>query len=548
MMLRIRLHTLCKVIILWVVGMLSFVSCHRNEAQSLSEMLDRAIADKTLYDARKEHRIDELRRMRTIPGFTLRQEYEINTRLYREFKKYKLDSAVRYVERNVELGHQLHNSDYVVESKLRLARLYSSLGMTIEAREMLESIESDRLSASQQHTYYRAYSQFYQHYAALTGRSYYSDLSRQYTDSMLMVKQTETLRYRIAYISRHAQTAPPDSVETALLHLMSEIEPEDSHYAEIACILGSFYQNRGDEANALKYYMISAMTDLRLSIKENASFRLLANMYYANGDFARAFEYAQAAIEDAKFSRVQFRTAQMSELYSIISVLHQAEEVSAKNKMRNYLILISILSVILVMLFAFVFQQMRKVYRIKEELSQINGGLARLNEELAVKNRLLSDANAVKVQYIAYFFDLCSAYIDKMDDYRKQLKRLAQDHKFDLLYRQLKSTSMLETEQHELYKNFDAIFLNLYPSFVDDFNALLQEDERIELHSGELLNKELRIYALLRLGITDSMKIASFLRCSISTVYNYRSKVRNKAAVSREMFEKMVMRIGTIRE
>ena len=138
-------------------------------------------------------------------------------------------------------------------------------------------------------------------------------------------------------------------------------------------------------------------------------------------------------------------------------------------------------------------------------------------------------------------------YIDKMDDYRKRLKKLAQDQKYDLLYRQLKSTSMLETEQGELYKNFDAIFLNLYPSFVEDFNALLNEDERIKLRSKNLLNKELRIYALLRLGITDSVKIASFLRCSLSTVYNYRTKIRNKASVSRETFEKMVMKIGSNR-
>jgi len=200
---------------------------------------------------------------------------------------------------------------------------------------------------------------------------------------------------------------------------------------------------------------------------------------------------------------------------------------------------------VLVLLFVYLYKQLRRVYRIKEELSQTNAKLARLNEELGEKNEQLSDSNAVKVQYIARFFDLCSMYIDKMDDYRKSLKKLAQDRKFDELNRRLKSTSMLEDEQDELYKNFDAIFLNLYPSFVEDFNALLTEDERIVLKQEDLLNKELRIYALLRLGITDSVKIASFLRCSLSTVYNYRTKVRNKAAISREEFEKMVMKIGT---
>ena len=530
---------------LLLAGALLLVSCRKDETRTLSEELDQAIADKPLYDARKEARIDELRRLRSIPGFTPRQEYEINTRLYREFKKYQLDSAIRYVERNVELGRQLDSTRCTVESQLRLARLYSSSGMSIEARALLESIDRATLSGPLLHAYYRAYSQFYQHYAALTDQPGYNSISAAYLDSMLGARQTGSLRYRLASTSRLAGQMPPDSAEVLLLRLFEEIAPDDTHHAEVAYMLGSFYRSQGDEQNALKYFMISALTDVRLSVKENASFQLLASLYYGKGDLARAFKYSQAAIEDAIFSKVQFRTAQMSELYSIISVSHQAKEVKTKNKLQHYLLLISILSVILVLLFAFVFRQMRKLYRIKEELSHINGELARLNDELAEKNEQLSDANAVKVQYIARFFDLCSMYIDKLDDYRKRLKKLAEDRKYDALYRQLKSTSMLETEQGELYKNFDAIFLNLYPSFVDDFNALLNEDERIVLRSRDLLNKELRIYALLRLGITDSMKIASFLRCSISTVYNYRSKVRNRAAVSREEFEKMVMKIGT---
>ena len=138
-------------------------------------------------------------------------------------------------------------------------------------------------------------------------------------------------------------------------------------------------------------------------------------------------------------------------------------------------------------------------------------------------------------------------YIDKMDNYRKSLKKMAQERKLEELYRKLRSTSMLEDEQDELFRNFDEIFLNLYPTFIEDFNALLVETERITPKSGDLLNKELRIYALIRLGITDSVKIASFLRCSLSTVYNYRTRMRNRAAASRDDFEKTVMKIGSIR-
>ena len=234
----------------------------------------------------------------------------------------------------------------------------------------------------------------------------------------------------------------------------------------------------------------------------------------------------------------------MAEFYSIINASYQAKEARSKSTLQHYMLLISLLSVVLALLFAYLYKQLRKLSRTKEELSQANVRLTQLNDELNDKNAQLSDSNDLKEQYIARFFDLCSLYIDKMDSYRKTLNRLAQNRQFDELFKRLKSTSMMENELDELYKNFDAIFLNLYPTFVADFNSLLIPEERIALRPGDLLNKELRIYALLRMGITDSAKIASFLRCSLSTVYNYRTKMRNKAALSREKFEKMVSEIG----
>ena len=244
---------------------------------------------------------------------------------------------------------------------------------------------------------------------------------------------------------------------------------------------------------------------------------------------------------------MQFRIVRMTELSSIIIASHQDKEAKTKVKLQHYLILISVLSVVLILLFVYAYQQVRKLSRVRKELSGTNAELARLNIELSEINGQLSDANTVKVQYIARFFDLCSMYIDKMDNYRKSLKKMAQERKLEELYRKLRSTSMLEDEQDELFRNFDEIFLNLYPTFIEDFNALLVETERITPKSGDLLNKELRIYALIRLGITDSVKIASFLRCSLSTVYNYRTRMRNRAAASRDDFEKTVMKIGSIR-
>ncbi|MNE44367.1 hypothetical protein D3C80_1385890 [compost metagenome] len=205
------------------------------------------------------------------------------------------------------------------------------------------------------------------------------------------------------------------------------------------------------------------------------------------------------------------------------------------------------------MAIAYVYMQMKKVTRIKEELfvtneklAQLNKEISSTNEQLNERNAELSESNHIKEEYIAHFFDLCSTYINKLEGYRKELNKKVSDKKLEELFKMLKSTKVVDNELEELYNNFDSIFLNLYPTFVNDFNSFLIPDEQVVLKQGELLNTELRIFALIRLGITDSVKIAAFLRYSLSTIYNYRTKARNKAIVSRDEFEKMVARIGSI--
>lgn len=525
-------------------GLLGLSSCKQDETQSLSEYLDNIIENKHVYEDAKEERIGKLRNLLSVTNLSPEQEYEINSRLYEEFRKYKLDSAIRYVERNLAIARQLGNQRQVYLSDMYLAQLYSFSGMCVEANQILESINSSELPRDLLPVYYEANNRYYQHYATLSSQRSHLREMNAYRDSLIRVSDPGSFIHRIHTSYRLMGKGEMDKAKVLLDELLEEVGKDTPRYAETAYALGCFYRLKKDSEAEKKYFMLSAIADVKSAVKENASFHTLALMYYDQGDLSRAFKYTQAAIEDAVSSNVQFRTAQMSKFYSIINAIYQAKEAKSKSKLQHYLLLISVLSLVLVLLFVYVYRQIHKLYRIKEELSRTNGRLMQLNDELHEKNSQLSDSNTIKEQYIARFFDLCSMYIDKMEDYRKSLNKLAQNRQFDELYKQLKSTSMMENELEELYKNFDAIFLNLYPSFVADFNALLVEDEQIVLKSDDLLNKELRIYALLRLGITDSVRIASFLRCSLSTVYNYRTKARNKAAISREDFEKMVMKIG----
>ena len=154
----------------------------------------------------------------------------------------------------------------------------------------------------------------------------------------------------------------------------------------------------------------------------------------------------------------------------------------------------------------------------------------------------------MKEEYIGYVFSICSNYINKLDEYRKNINRKIKTNQIDEVKAMTDRPTMAQKELKEFYKNFDAIFLHVYPSFVSDFNELLLPEERIVLKEGELLNTELRIYALVRLGINDSVKIAEFLHCSPQTVYNNRLKVRNKAIVPKEQFAETVRLLGKMKE
>ena len=156
----------------------------------------------------------------------------------------------------------------------------------------------------------------------------------------------------------------------------------------------------------------------------------------------------------------------------------------------------------------------------------------------------LNDSNRVKDEYIGKFLNICSEYIDKLDNYRKRVNRKLKAGQHTDLLRMTGSEQLKEDELKELFDNFDSVFLNLFPTFIDDFNALLKPEERITPPSAGRLNTDLRIFALIRLGIDESSKIADFLRYSPNSIYAYRARIKNKAAGERENFERMVKEIG----
>lgn len=523
----------------------------KNNLKPLSDYLDHIIANKKQFTDQKEQDIANLKKMLAKKESSPEYIFEINYKLYNEYKKYKLDSAIHYASENRRIAEELDNQWLKQLSGINLASVYSYSGKFLESEKILNSINSRNLSRDIMEEYYEARSRFYEHYATISSQHSYFSQVEVYRDSLLSILDPSSYKYRVNMAHKYINARQTDKAKEILLSLLDAQEMDSPEYALVTHYLGVIYGIKKEPEQELKYFIMSAIADVKNSIKENASFQRLATIYYKKGNIAKAFRYSQSGIEDAIFSGVQFPTAQMSEFYSIINASYQVKEARTNGKLKIYLTLISILSVFLILLVLYVYKQMKKLSHIKEELSQTNARLKELNTELNNRNILinetnnqLSEANQIKEQYIAQFFNLCSSYIDKMEGFRKGVYKLAINRQYEELVKRLKSTTVVDMELEDLYKHFDSIFLTLYPTFVTDFNALLDKDEQIQPKADDLMNRELRIYALLRLGITDSAKISGFLRCSMSTIYNYRTRMRNKATYSREEFEEKVMKIG----
>ncbi|SHM98444.1 hypothetical protein SAMN05216524_104416 [Mucilaginibacter sp. OK098] len=523
----------------------------RENDASLSD-LNKAIADKAIFTRQKEERIASIKRTKAALGSPLEQ-YRINSILYYEYQKFQIDSAVSYALRNSALAKSMGRSDLIVRSGLDLANIYFPLNKFLEANDILESINPRRISRNQLADYYAAKAEFYEHYLANNENDEYQSRVGLYQDSLLAVLDHNSIDYQVNSTVRNIKLGYTKKAENFILNILKTKDKNTPDYAMFTYLLGIDYAKQNENTKAIRYYAESAALDVKFAIKDNASMQELALLLNATGDIDNAYRCTQSAIEDALFSDSKFRTLHISEFYAIINTAYLKKEAKQKDQLRLYLILISALSIFLAGVAVYVYKQMKRESRMKKalnsttvQLSELNRTLNSTNLRLNEANSALLEANKIKEVYIAQFFDLCSAYINKLENFRKVLNKKASEKHLDELIKILRSPAMVNEEVDELYKIFDRIFLSLYPNFISGFNSLLIPEERISVKPGELLNTELRIYALVRLGITDSAQIAAFLRYSLSTIYNYRTSARNKAALSRDSFEQSVMKIGLI--
>ena len=530
------------------------VQAHVPEMDSLLKRLDTVIKERPLAIEKKKSRLRELE-LRYSHSLSEEERFLHLGRLLEEYRSFNADSSLALTQKRLRLAQSLKCREYLDNARMNLAEVMGIAGMYKEALEQMDKVCLDSLPGYLRTYYFHNLRTLYgwmADYVILPEEKIrYRKLMKIYTDSLLerRLMEHDTLFYIMNRCQHYNQSGRYDE---AIRLIKPYLEVGDMHYKGIAAYtLSESYGQKGDTEHETKYLAMSAISDMQTPVLEYAALPRLAVRLFHKGDVERAYTYLKLCMEDAVSCNALLRILEILKIFPIVNEVYQLQIQKRQRQMGWALASISLLSFFLVLAVIYVRRQMKRTEQARREVEEANNRLKELNEELHCSNNMLKEANRsiaensrLKEAYIGRYMDQCSLYIEKIDEYRRQLGKLAAAGNVQDLYKSLKSSKFIDKELQDFYAGFDDTFLQLFPTFVDDFNALLMPEEHIIPKQGERMNTELRIFALIRLGITDSVKIAHFLRYSVTTIYNYRTRVRNKAAGSREELEKRVADIG----
>ncbi len=521
---------------------------------SLLIELDQTIQCSEQYNASKQARINALMLKCSRVDIHSADYYNVYFALYQEYKPYICDSAIYYLNICINIAKEQQNQYNEYSNIITLSYLMGSAGMYKEAVDMIEAIDRNKLSPALLVNYYDTYSHIYGELAFYTQNKEisgsYRKISDQYKDSLNTILPADSDLKMILdetynrYIRNFPEAYRINDIRLEKVSLNTPEHALVTYHRSLTC------QFEGNVEEQKRYLALSALSDIHSAIKDHASLWMLAEILYSEGDIERAYEYIRFSWNETVFYNARLRSLQSAFILSLIDKTYQAMIEKQNRKLQTSLIVICALFPMLILALLYIYKQMKRLSVARKHLQVANNQLKKLNEDLKLMNIQLkstnldlTESNQIKEEYIGRFIKLCSLYIDKLDGYRRMVHKKVSNGKITEVLSMTSSQDMLENELKELYVNFDTAFLQLFPGFVGQVNGLLLENDLIVLKKGELLNTELRILALIRLGIDDSSQIAEFLRYSVNTIYNYRAKIKSKARGSRDNFEDRVMTI-----
>lgn len=539
------------------------------ENRKLLHSLDSLLEQQDLFVRVKEERIKQLK-MQYSRVKDVKELYAMNRMVYLEYRVYDADSALHYINKNIQLAQQTNNRTWEVVSLLEQSFVLTSSGLLTEALKAVSDIQPEELPQNLRSEYFGRLCTLYSRLRDYSSENsqlseHYNNLQKAFRDSVYLTATPDELRYWNCRAWLYLGTPEIEPVKQAFEENKQTLSNDSRKYSIATYNLSAIYRSENNESKYLENLILSAMADIRSVNGDIGSLQEIAEYLFKHGEIDRAYNYILYCSQKAMLFHNRVRIVKMSHLQNQIYKAYQEQSRTQQKRLQASLIAVSFLFLVLIGALLFIRKQMRRLKEANlkldntnqklsvnmdalstahQRLEEVNMQLKDLNTQLQEVNDQLRESNYVKEEYIGYVFNICSTYISKLEEFRKNINRKLKVGQIEDVKAMTDSSATASNELKEFYQNFDTIFLHLYPDFVGAFNALLLPEERIELKEGELLNTELRIHALIRLDITDSVKIADFLHCSAQTVYNNRLRTRNKSIIPKEDFINAVKKLG----
>lgn len=491
--------------------------------KALLDQLDAYLRNRDLFDEQKEARL-EAGRQRVDQARTPQQRYDACMALAEEFFSYRFDSTQTWLKKAISLAEGMGDPLLRDKAGIRLAYLYTKAGSYMEAYDRLYlKTDTTFLHPSLKADYLEALYEFSKDLSGNSGMVENLNLPapsvyRQQLYPLLQEGSERWLRLKLAELMEQYSYRAADSLAHQLLALV----PTQSHqaaiyYYELSEI--AWQEHRYDDQE--NYLALSAQCDIVNAIKDYASLSLLSQSFIAS-DVDRSFHYLRIAQEDALLYNSKLRPWQISQFFMVIENQYEARHESLRRRQLAWNILLAVLVLLLGMAVLFIALQTRR---------------------LRVAHERLRDADQIKEGYIIQFLEDLSASVEQIQQDENRIRKLLKQGRSEELLHTLSLSTRADDALEGFYRIFDKTFLDLHPDFVEHFNALLRPEARMTLKKPGQLNTELRIFALIRMGIDDSKDIARLLHYSLSTIYNYKVSVKNNALGNRDQFEQKVKEI-----
>lgn len=507
---------------------------------SVLQSLDEVIAERHVFYGEKYQTIDLLRnRLSSADRNNDALLFDINLALFDEFGSFVYDSAFYYATQLQSLAFNSGNQDLISISKMKMSFVLLSSGMFHEALDTLNSINTLNLDANKKVEYFDLKARAYFDMAEYANDPYFAPIYKakglEFTRKAIQFTHPEKYQKWASMALLNLKSKRLDSALVYYKKVLSDFDVSMHQKAMVYASMADCSLEAGDTLVAISYLAESGINDIKSVVTETIALRSLANVLFHLGAVKEAHQYIVLANEDAGFYGARQRAFQISGVLPIIEGEKLDLIEKQKKQLELYVIFLALLAALIIFSLVVIFKQLTGLKKARVAILEANNNLKQLNGNL-------KEANKIKEEYIAYYFNISTNYVDKMEHLKESISRNLENKRYGNIDQSL-SKLVIKKERDQLFQNFDKIFLNIFPDFVDGFNALFEEENRVYLSEQGAMNTDLRIFALIRMGIFENEKIAKILNFSINTIYSYKNRIKKRSIFPNNEFEEKIMEI-----